>query len=149
MNEAKSQPPVAAGNRRAGWRVLLAVGVSVAAGLGLFWASRGAGAEYYKHVDEARQSGEQLLGKRVRVHGSVVPGSIVHQAGTLDYRFTLESKAPRAPATLAVRFHGITPDLFKEGAEVIAAGVLEADGTLKSERIETKCPSKYETQAQK
>jgi cytochrome c-type biogenesis protein CcmE len=39
--------------------------------------------------------------------------------------------------------------LFKSGAEVIAAGVLGTDGTLRSDRIETKCPSKYETQAGK
>jgi cytochrome c-type biogenesis protein CcmE len=48
-----------------------------------------------------------------------------------------------------VNFHGIPPDLFKQGAEVIAAGILGNDGLLKSDRIETKCPSKYETQATK
>jgi cytochrome c-type biogenesis protein CcmE len=148
MTQGTSQTQTTS-NRRTAWRILLAVGVSVCALLGLFWASRGAGAEYYKHVDEAQASADRLVGKRVRVHGSVVPGTLVHPAGTLDYRFTLESKAPRAHATLPVRFHGIAPDLFKEGAEVIAAGVLEADGMLKSERIETKCPSKYETQAQR
>jgi cytochrome c-type biogenesis protein CcmE len=147
MTQGTSQTQVT-GNRRAAWRILLAVGVSACALLGLFWASRGAGAEYYKHVDEARASAERLVGKRVRVHGSVVPGTLVHPAGSLDYRFTLESKAPRERATMNVNFHGIVPDLFKEGAEVIAAGVLSPDGQLKSDRIETKCPSKYETQAQ-
>jgi cytochrome c-type biogenesis protein CcmE len=50
---------------------------------------------------------------------------------------------------MSVDFHGIPPDLFKPGAEVIAAGVLGNDGMLRSDRIETKCPSKYETQATK
>jgi cytochrome c-type biogenesis protein CcmE len=148
MSEDTQKTPAAA-NRRTAWKILLTVGVSAIAVLGLLWASLGEGAEYYKHVDEARASQAHLAGKRLRVHGSVVPGTVVHQAGSLDYRFSLESKAPREHATLAVRFHGIVPDLFKEGAEVIAAGVLDSDGALKSDRIETKCPSKYESQAQK
>jgi cytochrome c-type biogenesis protein CcmE len=134
-------------SRRTAWKILLTVVVSAVAVSGLLWASLGEGAEYYKHVDEARSSQARLLGKRLRIHGNVVDGTLVHQAGTLDYRFALESKAPREHATMTVDFHGIPPDLFKPGAEVIAAGVLGTDGTLRSDRIETKCPSKYETQA--
>ncbi len=136
-------------SRRTAWKILLTVVVSACALTGLLWASLGEGAEYYKHVDEALSSQDHLTGKRLRVHGNVVEGSLVHQAGTLDYHFTMESKAPRDHATMAVDFHGIPPDLFKPGAEVIAAGVLSSNGQLKSDRIETKCPSKYETQAQK
>jgi cytochrome c-type biogenesis protein CcmE len=146
MTQAESQSPGVA-PRRAAWKILLTVLVSTTAVAGVLWASLGEGAEYYKHVDEARASQDRLTGKRLRVHGSVVPGTVVHHAGTLDYHFALESKSPRTHATMNVRFHGIVPDLFKEGAEVIAAGVLGDDGTLRSDRIETKCPSKYETQA--
>jgi cytochrome c-type biogenesis protein CcmE len=142
-----SQKAPAPASRRTAWKILISVGISAVAVIGLLWASLGEGAEYYKYVDEARGSQAQLLGKRLRVHGSVMLGTVVHQAGTLDYRFTLESKEPRQHATLPVRYHGIVPDLFKEGAEVIAAGVLSSDGTLSSDRIETKCPSKYESQA--
>jgi cytochrome c-type biogenesis protein CcmE len=123
------------------------VAVSGCAIAGLLWAALGEGAEYYKHVDEAQSAQAHLVGKRLRVHGSVVDGSLVHRPGSLDYHFVMESRAPRPRATLAVDFHGIPPDLFKPGAEVIAAGVLGEGGLLKSDRIETKCPSKYETQA--
>ena len=147
MTAASATLTATAANRKTAWKILLTVVVSASAISGLLWASLGEGAEYYKHVDEARSSQARLTGKRLRVHGNVVPGTVVHQAGTLDYHFSLESKAPRDRATMAVNFHGIVPDLFKEGAEVIAAGVLGTDGLLKSDRIETKCPSKYETQA--
>ena len=146
---AASTRPTGAVNRRTAWKILLTVVVSAVAVSGLLWASMGEGAEYYKHVDEARSSQSHLSGKRLRVHGNVVDGTLVHQAGTLDYRFDMESKAPREHATMTVDFHGIPPDLFKPGAEVIAAGVLGTDGMLRSDRIETKCPSKYETQATK
>lgn len=139
----------AAVSRRTAWKILATVVVAGSAVSGLLWASMGEGAEYYKHVDEARSEQSHLMGKRLRVHGNVVQGSLVHQAGTLDYHFQVESKAPREHATMTVDFHGIPPDLFKPGAEVIAAGVLSNDGLLKSDRIETKCPSKYETQASK
>jgi cytochrome c-type biogenesis protein CcmE len=148
MSEGTAKASAAGPRRRTAWKIVVTVLVSATAVSGLLWASLGEGAEYYKHVDEARVAGDRLVGKRVRIHGNVVPGTIVQQAGTLDYRFTLESKAPRDHATMDVAFHGIVPDLFKEGAEVIAAGVL-GNGALKSDRIETKCPSKYETQAQK
>jgi len=145
-NEASKASP---SSRRTAWKIAATVVVAASAVSGLLWAALGEGAEYYKHVDEALASKARLLGKRVRVHGNVVETSLVHQAGTLDYHFVLESKAPREPATMVVDFHGIPPDLFKPGAEVIAAGVLSQDGQLKSDRIETKCPSKYETQATK
>jgi cytochrome c-type biogenesis protein CcmE len=141
---SKAAAPV---NRRTAWKILLTVAVSAVAVSGVLWASLGQGADYYKHVDEARASQDRLMGKRLRVHGNVVNGTLVHQAGTLDYHFMLESKAPREHATMNVDFHGIPPDLFKPGAEVIAAGVLGNDGMLRSDRIETKCPSKYESQA--
>ena len=137
------------GHRRMVIKILLTVLVSASALSGLLWAALGEGTEYYKHVDEAVSSQTRLEGKRLRVHGTVVEGTLAHQAGTLDYHFAMESKAPREHATLTVDFHGIPPDLFKPGAEVIAAGVLGNDGMLRANRIETKCPSKYEAQAGK
>jgi cytochrome c-type biogenesis protein CcmE len=149
MTAMAASAPSARISRKTAWKLLITVVVSGCAISGLLWASLGEGAEYYKHVDEALSSQSRLAGKRLRVHGNVVDGTLVHQAGTLDYHFVMESKAPREHATMTVDFHGIPPDLFKPGAEVIAAGVLANGGLLKSDRIETKCPSKYETQATK
>ena len=141
---ANSAPPTAA-RRKSAWKIILSVVVATSALSGLLWASLDDGAEYYKYVDEVTKDVQRLSGKRVRVHGVVVEGSLDHQPGTLDYRFKLESKAPRDPAVISVDFHGIPPDTFKSGTEAIAAGTLGSDGKLTSDRIETKCPSKYET----
>jgi cytochrome c-type biogenesis protein CcmE len=149
MSAIAANPGDARRSRRTAVKILVTVLVSAGAVVGLLWASLGEGAEYYKHVDEALAAKSRLLGKRLRVHGSVVDGSLVHHAGTVEYHFVMESKAPRERATLPVDFHGIPPDLFKPGAEVIAAGILGGDGLLRADRIETKCPSKYESQASK
>ena len=52
--------------------------------------------------------------------------------------------------TIAVRFAGSAPPLFKPGAEIIAGGVYDPDSRqLAAEELITKCPSKYEKQNRK
>ena len=139
-----AKPQVAAGQRRGAWKIVISVVVvSVALG-GLLWASTREGAEYYKYVDEVLADAARYQGKRLRVHGDVVAGSLESDTASLRYRFKIASRAPRPPAMISAEFHGIPPDTFKAGAEVIAAGVLASDGRLVADKIETKCPSKYE-----
>jgi len=139
-----AKPQSVAANRRGAWKIVISVVVvSVALG-GLLWASTREGAEYYKYVDEVLADSARYQGKRLRVHGDVVPGSLESDKALLRYRFKIASRAPRSPAVISAEFHGIPPDTFKAGAEVIAAGVLAADGRLLADKIETKCPSKYE-----
>jgi len=129
---------------RGPWKIVISVVVvSVALG-GLLWASTREGAEYYKYVDEVLLDAARYQGKRLRVHGDVAEGSLESDKASLRYRFKIASHAPRPAGVISAEFHGIPPDTFKEGAEVIAAGVLAADGRLLADKIETKCPSKYE-----
>ena len=139
---AKQQP--AAIGRRSAWKIVISVAVVTVALGGLLWASTREGAEYYKYVDEVLADAARYQGKRLRVHGDVVGGSLESDKASLRYRFKIASRAPRRPAVINAEFHGIPPDTFKAGAEVIAAGVLASDGRLFADKIETKCPSKYE-----
>lgn len=140
----RAQRQTAAVHRRGAWKVVISVAVVTVALGGLLWASTREGAEYYKYVDEVLADAARYQGKRLRVHGDVVEGSLESDKASLRYRFKLASRAPRSPATIGAEFHGIPPDTFKAGAEVIAAGVLASDGHLLADKIETKCPSKYE-----
>jgi len=139
-----AQPRPIAEQRRGAWKIVISVVVVAVALGGLLWASTREGAEYYKYVDEVLADAARYQGKRLRVHGDVVEDSLQSDKASLRYRFKLASRAPRSPATIAAEFHGIPPDTFKAGAEVIAAGVLAPDGRLLADKIETKCPSKYE-----
>lgn len=127
---------------RGPWKILVSVAVVVTALGGLLWASTRDSAEYYKYVDEVMADTARLQGKRLRVHGDVVVGSLSSDK-SLHYRFRIASRAPRPAAIIEAEFQGIPPDTFKDGAEVIASGVL-SDSHLLADKIETKCPSKYE-----
>lgn len=116
----------------------LAIGVG---GLGFLLADS-AGFEYYKHVDEVAQDPAKWHDKRLQLHGFVVPGTIgkridrEHQK--LEYKFRVEN----CGAVAEVRFAGVVPDTFKEGAEVVLKG--KFDGTLfQTSEVMAKCPSKY------
>jgi cytochrome c-type biogenesis protein CcmE len=78
----------------------------------------------------------------VRVMGFVKEGSIVKRPGELVTDFVIRDE--KATLFLPVRYHGVTPDLFREGTNVIAAGKLGEDGVFAAHDLMTKCPSKYE-----
>lgn len=131
-------------SRRGAWKIVISVVVVAVALGGLLWASTREGAEYYKYVDEVLADAARYQGKRLRVHGDVVEGSLESDKASLRYRFKIASRAPRPPGVISAEFHGIPPDTFKAGSEVVAAGMLASDGRLLADKIETKCPSKYE-----
>ena len=41
-----------------------------------------------------------------------------------------------------------TPDVFKEGGEVVVTGVFDKAGVLQADEVTAKCPSKYEGKEQ-
>ena len=134
--------------RGAAWKIVVSV-VAVTGAVGfLLTRTMTTGAEYYKHVDEVMSTPDTLRAKKLQVHGHVVNGSIEQAKGTLQYRFKIESKAPRAPAVMAATYTGLVPDTFKSGAEVVAKGTIGSDNVLQiaSDGIMAKCPSKYEPQ---
>ena len=95
---------------------------------------------YYKTITELGQMGPQAYGKRVRVGGDVESGSI--QRAGKEVQFTLIQDKQR----LRVAYTGTDPlpDTFKDGAQALADGKLDADGVFRAARIQAKCASKYE-----
>lgn len=128
------------------WKIVASVVVVVGAIGTLFYFSARPGMEYYHYVDEVVAKRDEMRGKRLKVHGFVVDGSIFKKRDSLDYKFKLQTHAPRMPAEIDVEYHGLVPDNFKPGAEVVAKGTLATDNTLSvvKDGIDAKCPSKYE-----
>jgi len=108
---------------------------------GLLYTTMAEGTEYYKHVDEVMTQPEPWYGKKLQMHGFVVPGSILKAKNTLDYQFQVQSNGHIVNAT----YNGVVPDTFKSDSEVVLKGILSADGfKVQPNGVMAKCPSKYE-----
>jgi len=115
--------------------------VLVLAFSGLLWSTLSEGTEYYKHVDEVMTNPTEWEGKRLQLHGFVVPKSILRKRDSLEYRFQIENNGAVVPAT----YNGVVPDTFKDGSEVVIKGRLSSGGFhVERDGVMAKCPSKYE-----
>jgi cytochrome c-type biogenesis protein CcmE len=84
-------------------------------------------------------SGEVDAGKRFRLGGLVVPGSIERAAedATVSFRLTDQKNEVR------VSYHGLLPDLFREGQGIVAEGRIGADGTFVASEVLAKHDETY------
>jgi cytochrome c-type biogenesis protein CcmE len=110
----------------------------------LLYTTMAEGTEYYKHVDEVMAQPDQWYGKKLQLHGFVVPDSIARKPNTLDYWFQVQSNGKIVSAT----YTGVVPDTFKSDSEVVLKGTLASDGfAVAPNGVMAKCPSKYEANA--
>ena len=123
-------------------KILATVVVMVGALGGLMYNSLAEGTEYYKHVDEVMTQPAEWHGKKLQLHGYVVPDSILKRKNSLEYKFQVQSNGHVVNAT----YTGVVPDTFKSDAEVVLKGTLSPDGlfTVAPNGVMAKCPSKYE-----
>jgi cytochrome c-type biogenesis protein CcmE len=105
----------------------------------LLYTTLGESMQYYKYVDEVVGSQADWSGKKLQVHGYVVPGSIGKKRDALEYRFDIQ----RNGKTMRAFYNGITPDTFKDDSEVVLTGVLTKEGFIATD-MTAKCPSKYD-----
>jgi cytochrome c-type biogenesis protein CcmE len=95
---------------------------------------------YYKTIGEVRAMGDAAQGKRLRVGGDVLVGSIVRTGREVN--FTIHQDNVR----LNVVYDGSEPlpDTFRDGAQALADGKMAPDGVFRASKIQAKCASKYE-----
>lgn len=95
---------------------------------------------YYVTINELSQKGDSAYGKRFRVGGDVEEGSIQRSGSLVHFVITQDNKK------LKVTYSGTDPlpDTFKDGAQALADGKLDRDGTFRAAKIQAKCASKYE-----
>lgn len=90
-------------------------------------------------------SDPSFYGTGVKVGARVVPGSIVRSAGGTDLTFQVTDGGRRFP----VSFHGLPPDTFTDGVDVVLEGRLARDGTFRATTVLAKCASRYENAPEK
>ena len=130
-------------NKRARTRLIVATIVIVAvfaAGVVYMVSREGA---YYRQVSDL--SRQDLNGKQVKVAGRVVGGSVSHDAAGLH--FALQDLTGK-PDVVKVDYAGQVPGAFGAGVDVVVTGkYAAAESLIAADQLQTKCPSKYESQA--
>jgi cytochrome c-type biogenesis protein CcmE len=95
---------------------------------------------YYKTVDELKAMNHNAYGKRLRVAGNIVAGSIERTSSAVNFK--LEQKGEVLPISYVGK--DLLPDTFKDGAQALAEGHLVRSGEFEATKIQAKCASKYE-----
>jgi cytochrome c-type biogenesis protein CcmE len=110
--------------------------------------------QYFQDLDEFHASAPMMVGRSARVHGYVTEQSIERDLDAKLVRFAVQNNPPHAGGpigeTLAVVYASLeTPDLFKDGAEVVVEGqlvLMRGSKVFEANNVMAKCPSKFEAQ---
>ena len=117
--------------------ILLAVAAMIGAVLLAMSALKDQAAYFYTPADAVRAHIEP--GRAVRLGGMVADKSIIRDPDGVTTRFVVTD----GQETVAVRFKGITPDLFKENSGVVADGAFAPDGAFIATNILAKHDERY------
>jgi cytochrome c-type biogenesis protein CcmE len=124
---------------------LLIAGVIVVAATG-YMAYLGAASswQYYVTVDECLTDTARFARQRIRVSGRIAADSLEIAENRREASFALEGTAGQLP----VVYCGPLPDKLAERIDVVVEGRLDESGTIRCEKLLTRCASKYQSQAE-
>ena len=94
---------------------------------------------YYYSVDDMSANAPGVKNQSLRIAGRVKPNTVTRDLQNMILTFTLAGDK----AELHVRYHGVVPDNFTPGNEVVVEGRLDTSGTFQADTLLTKCESKY------
>ncbi|WP_437278901.1 cytochrome c maturation protein CcmE [Sorangium sp. So ce375] len=119
--------------------------VMVGALVALFLVGFKEAAVYATPVDQLLASKDKLAGRKVRVEGELVPGTLVKRDSPCEYRFQIHG----TQAALPVRYaQCVIPDTFRDvpsgGVQVTVEGALSQAGDFEASLVMAKCTSKYD-----
>ncbi len=94
---------------------------------------------YYLTVGELKGRVPSVYKDKVRVSGTVVPGSIKKGIdGSLEFKITDGEQA------IDVQYRGIVPDIFRDNVEAVVEGLYTPQNVFKAKVLLAKCPTKYD-----
>lgn len=139
-------------NKKARKRLIVATAVLVLAFVAaLVWVTYSQSAAYL-HVGGLTADHD---GKQVKVSGKILDPGARDQSGVLAFTATEDrpqeqwaSTGVTTPPTVKVTYKGQMPAQFEPGTLVVVVGTYDAaTNTIAADELQTKCPSKYESQA--
>ncbi|HTP38173.1 MAG TPA: cytochrome c maturation protein CcmE [Steroidobacteraceae bacterium] len=121
-------------------RLSLVLGIVVGVSLAGTLALRAFRENVMFYFDPTRiAAGDVKQGQRFRLGGMVQTGSVKRTPGSLEVNFVVTDFKNSVP----VRYDNVLPDLFREGAGVVAHGRLDASGTFVADEVLAKHDEKY------
>jgi cytochrome c-type biogenesis protein CcmE len=114
--------------------ILVGVGVAGALALSAFRKN----VTFYFIPSQVAQS-HLSPGQQFRLGGLVEKGSVSRAPGSMEVHFTVTDLKQQIP----VVYSGVLPDLFREGAGVIALGEMRPDGTFEAQEVLAKHDQYY------
>ncbi|WP_339769346.1 cytochrome c maturation protein CcmE [uncultured Paraglaciecola sp.] len=122
--------------------IVLVIGAAI--GLMLYALSQNIDLFYTpSEVIDGKQIGQvkeiPQVGQRLRIGGMVVPGSVKRDNESLAVSFDLIDTGP----IVTVSYHGLLPDLFREGQGIVATGVLTSTNHIKAHEVLAKHDEEY------
>ena len=144
--EARGPDPGRSSGRNGRSLGLLAVLLVMVGGIvALFMFGFKEAAIYSLPVDDFLAKGAEMVGRKVRIEGELVPGSLSKRDKPCEFRFRVKGKAKQLPVRYA---QCIVPDTFRDvpqgGVMVTAEGTLASEGHFDASLIMAKCSSKYD-----
>jgi cytochrome c-type biogenesis protein CcmE len=114
--------------------------IIIAAFFYLAWTSFSASFQFTLSPSEFLAAKQDYEGKVLKISGVVDNGSL--SVTDQDYLFSISDENK---ATMKVHYKGMTPNTFREGADVVVTGKFNTGGGIfEAEEILAKCASKYE-----
>jgi cytochrome c-type biogenesis protein CcmE len=106
----------------------------------LGWLGYGESKTYYHTIVELQTLQGTARAHRIRVGGTVEPGTIKRFSGRVDFVLAGEGKL------LPVTYVGSEPlpDTFVDKSQALVEGTLANNGSFVAEHVQAKCASKYE-----
>src|SRR5580765_1170930 len=118
----------------------IGIGVILISLASLAWLGYGESKTYYHTIAELQTLHGAARSHRIRVGGTVAPGSIHRVTGRVD--FVLEGEGKSLPVSYVG--NDPLPDTFVDKAQALVEGKPAADGRFVAEVVQAKCASKYE-----
>lgn len=98
-------------------------------------------------IREMLALGPALEGQYLLTEGTLLQDTVQWDSRKIELRFSL-ADFEEPDKLLPVVYQGIKPDNFSEGTQVVVEGYYDPQtGVFKAEKLQTKCPSKYEVAA--
>lgn len=126
---------------RIGFKIGIASAVFIAAMSYLAFAGARQGWVYHLTVDQFLADPHYKV-QRVRLCGNVSKDHFSASPATLTASFVLTGAHAQVPVT----FHGVIPEMFRAGGDVVIEGRLNGAGQFQADVLMTKCASKYAPQ---